>query len=129
MFKQIGTLATRSSDFAHHSNDYKPNWTPLSPILTGSPHSQTPLLPLRSHFFPISTLLYTAISINVVGLNLQTCKSRPNGAMGIYCNLHITIEEIYKFVFLHVEYFVFLSVKPFLYLFFRRYVVWIILFK
>ena len=28
----------------------------------------------------------------------------PNGAMGIYCNLHITIEEIYKFVFLHVEY-------------------------
>ena len=24
--------------------------------------------------------------------------------MGIYCNLHITIEEIYKFVFLHVEY-------------------------
>ena len=71
----------------------------------------------------------TAISINVVGLNLQTYKSRPNGAMGIYCNLHITIEEIYKFVFLHVEYFVFLSVKPFLYLFFRRYVVWIILFK
>ena len=72
---------------------------------------------------------YTAISINVVGLNLQTYKSRPNGAMGIYCNLHITIEEIYKFVFLHVEYFVFLSVKPFLYLFFRRYVVWIIRFK
>ena len=24
--------------------------------------------------------------------------------MGIYCNLHITIQEIYKFVFLHVEY-------------------------
>ena len=57
---------------------------------------------------------HTAISINVVGLNLQTYKSRPNGAMGIYFNLHITIEEIYKFVFLHVEYFVFLSVKPFL---------------
>ena len=74
-------------------------------------------------------IVHTAISINVVGLNLQTYKSRPNGAMGIYCNLHITIEEIYKFVFLHVEYFVFLSVKPFLYLFFRRYVVWIILFK
>ena len=72
---------------------------------------------------------YTAISINVVGLNLQTYKSRPNGAMGIYCNLHITVEEINKFVFLHVEYFVFLPVKPFLYLFFRRYVVWIILFK
>ena len=49
-------------------------------------------------------LLYTAISINVVGLNLQTYESRPKGAMGIYCNLHITIEEIYKFVFLHVEY-------------------------
>ena len=48
--------------------------------------------------------LYTAISINVVGLNLQTYESRPNGAMGIYCNLHISIEEIYKFVFLHVEY-------------------------
>ena len=47
---------------------------------------------------------YTAISINVVGLNLQTYKSRSNGAMGIYCNLHNTIEEIYKFVFLHVEY-------------------------
>ena len=31
-------------------------------------------------------------------------ESRPNGAMGIYCNLHITIDEIYKFVFLHVEY-------------------------
>ena len=52
--------------------------------------------------FPIKK--NTAISINVVGLNLQTYKSRPNGAMGIYCNLHITIEEIYKFVFLHVEY-------------------------
>ena len=50
-------------------------------------------------------LQYTAISINVFGLNLQTYKSRPNGAMGIYYNLHITIEEIYKFVFLHVEYF------------------------
>ena len=24
--------------------------------------------------------------------------------MGIYCNLHISVEEIYKFVFLHVEY-------------------------
>ena len=46
----------------------------------------------------------TAISINVVGLNLQTYESRPKGAMGIFCNLHITIEEIYKFVFLHVEY-------------------------
>ena len=72
---------------------------------------------------------YTAVSINVVGLNLQTYESRPNGAMGIYCNLHITIEKIYKFVFFARGIFVFLSVKPFLYLFFRRYVVWIILFK
>ena len=89
-------------------------------------------LPLRFHdndIFKSFLYVHTAISINVVGLNLQTYKSRPNGAMGIYCNLHITIEEIYKFVFLHVEYFVFLSVKPFSYLFFRRYVVWIILFK
>ena len=51
--------------------------------------------------------MYTAISINVVGVNLQTYESRPNGAMGIYCNLHITIQEIYKIVFLHVEFFFF----------------------
>ena len=53
---------------------------------------------------PFRLSSYTAISINVVGVNLQTYESRPNGAMGIYCNLHITIQEIYKFVFLHVEY-------------------------
>ena len=41
---------------------------------------------------------------NVVGLKLQAHNSRPNGGMGIYWNLHISIEEIYKFVFLHVEY-------------------------
>ena len=23
---------TRSSDFVHHSYDYRPNWTPLSPV-------------------------------------------------------------------------------------------------
>ena len=49
-------------------------------------------------------VMFTAISINVVGLKLQGYKSRPNGAMGIYWNLHISVEEIYKFVFLHVEY-------------------------
>ena len=47
---------------------------------------------------------YTAISINVVGLKLQAYESRPNGGMGIYLHLHISLEEIYKFVFLHVEY-------------------------
>ena len=26
------TPATRSSDFVNHSYDYRPNWTPLSPI-------------------------------------------------------------------------------------------------
>ena len=41
---------------------------------------------------------------NVVGLKLQAYNSRPNGGMGIYWNLHISIEEIYKFAFLHVEY-------------------------
>ena len=43
------------------------------------------------------------ISINVVGLGLQAYQSRPNGATGIYWNLHISIEEIYEFVFLQVE--------------------------
>ena len=27
------TPATRSSDFVTHSCDYKPNWTPLSPVI------------------------------------------------------------------------------------------------
>ena len=26
------TPATRSSDFVNHSYDYRPNWTPLSPV-------------------------------------------------------------------------------------------------
>ena len=38
--------------------------------------------------------MHTAISINVVGLNLPTYESRPNGAMGIYCNSHITIGHV-----------------------------------
>ena len=49
-------------------------------------------------------LWFTAISINVVGLKLQACESRPNGGNVIYWNLNISVEEIYKFVFLHVEY-------------------------
>ena len=33
------TPATRSSDFVNHSYDYRPNWTPLSPItITESLH-------------------------------------------------------------------------------------------
>ena len=40
-------------------------------------------------------LCYTAISVNVVGLKLQAFESRPNGGMGIYWNLHISVEEIY----------------------------------
>ena len=39
-------------------------------------------------------MLYTAISINVVRLKLQTFESRPNGGMGIYWNLQISVEEI-----------------------------------
>ena len=35
---------------------------------------------------------------------LQAYESRPNGGMGIYWNLHKSVEEIYKFVFLHVKY-------------------------
>ena len=46
----------------------------------------------------------TAISVNVVGLKLQAYESRPNDAMGIYWNLNISVEEIYKFLFLHMEY-------------------------
>ena len=47
--------------------------------------------------------MYTAISINVVGLKLQAYESRANGGLGIYLNLHISVEEIYKFVFLQVQ--------------------------
>ena len=46
--------------------------------------------------FYIHVQMYTAISINVVGLKLQAYESRPNGGMGIYWNLHISIEEIYS---------------------------------
>ena len=41
---------------------------------------------------------------SIVGLKLKAYESRVNGGMGIYWNLHISIEEIYKFVFLHVKY-------------------------
>ena len=33
--------------------------------------------------------------------------TRPNGGMCIYWNLHISVEEIYKFVFLRMKYSVF----------------------
>ena len=85
-----------------------------SASLTSSPSPTEVFLKERLHchdvwlqnktYLPSMEIRNTAISINVVGLNLQTYESRPNGAMGIYSNLHITIEEIYKFVFLHVEY-------------------------
>ena len=35
-----------------------------------------------------------AISINLVGIKFQAYESRPNGGMGIYWNLHISVEEI-----------------------------------
>ena len=53
--------------------------------------------------------MYTAISISVVGVKLLAYKSRLNGGMGIYWNLHISVEEIYKFVFLHVGHLFFFS--------------------
>ena len=31
-------------------------------------------------------------------------ESSPNGGMGIYWNLHISVEEIYKLEFLHMDY-------------------------
>ena len=42
--------------------------------------------------------------MNVVGLKLQAYELRPNGGMGIYWNLHVSVKEIYKFVFLQVKY-------------------------
>ena len=43
-------------------------------------------------------------NVSPATLKLQAYESRPNGAMGIYWNLQISVEKIYKFVFLHVEY-------------------------
>ena len=47
--------------------------------------------------------LHTAISINIVGLKLQAYATRPNGDLGIHWNLHICIDENYKFLFLCVK--------------------------
>ena len=47
--------------------------------------------------------LYTAISINVVGLKLQAYATRPNGGLGIHWNLHICVDENYEFLFLCVK--------------------------
>ena len=46
---------------------------------------------------------YTAISINVVGSKLQAYATRPNGGLGIYWNLHVCVDENYKFLFLCVK--------------------------
>ena len=44
--------------------------------------------------------MYTAISINVVGLKRQAYATRPNGGLGIHWNLHIVYSENYKiFIF------------------------------
>ena len=47
--------------------------------------------------------LYTAISINVVGLKRQAYATRPNGGLGIHWNLHIVYSENYKILFLCVK--------------------------
>ena len=41
--------------------------------------------------------------------NIKMYATRPKGGLGIHWNLHIGQEEIYKFVFLHVENLFFLS--------------------
>ena len=46
---------------------------------------------------------HTAISINVVGLNLQAYATRPNGGLGIHWNLHLCVDENYKLLFLGVK--------------------------
>ena len=54
--------------------------------------------------------LYTAISRKVVGINKASkCTRKTERWSGCYGILHIGLEEIYKFVFLHVENLVFLS--------------------
>ena len=63
--------------------------------------TRSTLTKIGSH---ILDFYYTAISINVVELKLQAYELSPNGGMGIYWNFHISVEEICKFVFLHVEY-------------------------
>ena len=45
----------------------------------------------------------TAISIYVVGSKLQAYTTRPNGGLGIHWNLHISVDENYKFLFLCVK--------------------------
>ena len=44
-------------------------------------------------------VVYTAISINVVGSKLQAYTTRPNGGLGIHWNLRICADENHKFLF------------------------------
>ena len=43
----------------------------------------------------IETIMSNNVSSFAITLKLQAFDSRPNGGMGIYWNLHISVEEIY----------------------------------
>ena len=63
-----------------------------------------------SPMFVIMTPPYTAISRKVVGKKkTKVYATRPKGGLGIHWNFAYWPEEIYKFVFLHVENLFFLS--------------------
>ena len=63
------------------------------------------VIPCIISIFSVSVhvTMYTAISINNVGSKLQAYVTRPNGGLGIHWNLHICVDENYKFLFLCVK--------------------------
>ena len=57
-------------------------------------------------------VVVVVISITPVRLKFQANMTRPNGGMGAYWNFHIIVEEIFKFVLLHMKYLFFLFLRP-----------------